>query len=258
MPSPAPGMNQHPCISTRRGLTGWGTALLRRLRALGESRLNTSDSSIPCVMSSVLGCDKSTDYRKQMDRGLSLAGPSCDQMWNTAPSVGFSCMRKWLISFRKPNQQGDLCLEHTTCEKNLKLSGFSSLKEESCMWVWQTNLPTLQSKTQHIADRFFDEVNMGRMKQWHKTQMGRFNWIEGKNILLRTIKYWSWLPREYRNTPSLEVFKTQLEKAPRSLIRIQLSMIHWADQSLKDSFQCEWLGPILIKVTLTKLEEPWF
>lgn len=168
---------------------------------------------------------------KQRDRWLSLAVPSSDQIWNTAPSVGLSCMKKWLISSRKPNQQGDLCLQHMTCDENLQQSGFSSLKEESCMWVWQTNtdLPTLKSKSPNIAAWFFDEVDMARMKQWHKTKMGGFNWIEEKTILLRTIKHWSWLPRVYRNSPSLEVFKTQLEKAPRSLIRIQLSMtLSWS------------------------------
>lgn len=65
-----------------------------------------------------------------------------------------------MISFRKVNQQGDLCLEHMKYEEKLKQSGFSSLKEESCMWVEQTNLPILLSKTLSIAARFFDEMDM--------------------------------------------------------------------------------------------------
>lgn len=100
---------------------------------------------------------------QRIDR--SLAGPSSDQIWNTAPVAGLSSMRKCLISFRKANQQGYLCLEHMNCDKNLKQSGFSSLKEESCMWMWQTNLPTLQSKTPPTAARFFDEVDMVK---WNK------------------------------------------------------------------------------------------
>lgn len=76
-------------------------------------------------------------------------------------------MRKLLISFRKPSQQGDWSLQHMTCEENLRKLGFFSLKEKSHKGVRQpnTNLPILKSKSLRVVARFFTEVDRVRMRQ---------------------------------------------------------------------------------------------
>ncbi|KFV81436.1 hypothetical protein N308_09741, partial [Struthio camelus australis] len=53
----------------------------------------------------------------------------------------------------------------------------------------------------------------------HKVKQERFRLDVRKNLFpLRTVRWWSQLPSEAVQAPSLEVFQTQLDKALSSLV----------------------------------------
>lgn len=68
--------------------------------------------------------------------------------------------------------------------------------------------------------KLFTAMHGGRMRDTrHKLGQQRFKLSIRKNFFpLRTVRYWSRLPRELVQSPSWEVFKTKLDKDLSNLI----------------------------------------
>jgi len=71
----------------------------------------------------------------------------------------------------------------------------------------------LKCGCQEDEAKFFSVVPSDRTTgNGHKSQNGKLQWHMRKNFTLRMMELWNRFPREVVDSPSLDIFKTRLDK----------------------------------------------
>ena len=103
--------------------------------------------------------------------------------------------------------------EHLLCEERLRDQGWFSLEKR---WLQRDLIAAphcLHQSNRGEGPRLFTAMHSGRVRvNRHKLKQEGFRLDVGRSFFsTRTVK--QWLPREAVQSPSLEVFKTHLDKA---------------------------------------------
>jgi len=108
-------------------------------------------------------------------------------------------------------------LEHLSCEERLRELGLFSLKKRGDL---RNASKYLQGGGQEDGARLFSVVPRDRTRgNVHKLKHRKFCLNMRKNFFpLRVMEPWPRLPREIVESPSLEIFKTRLDKVLCSLL----------------------------------------